>query len=143
MKTRKTISTIVVITIGLALGIGAAQANDPIKAPSEPITITGKKPVQFNHTSHLDIGIACADCHHDEQHSPRTAETIGAMPDRGALQCASCHNSDFANPELQKRKTIFHNNCKTCHKTGLNGKKGPTKCSGCHTKKKRKAIEGC
>lgn len=143
MKTKKTITSIVVVTIGLVLGIGAVQANEPIKAPSEPITITGKKPVQFKHTTHLALGIACAACHHDEQHAPRTAENIAGMTDSTALQCASCHNSDFANPELQKRKTIFHNNCKTCHKTGVNDKKGPTKCSGCHTKKKKKAIEGC
>ncbi|MEN8136486.1 MAG: cytochrome c3 family protein [Thermodesulfobacteriota bacterium] len=143
MKTRKITATIVAITIGLAVGIGTVQANEQIKAPAKSITITGKKPVKFNHTTHLQMGVACAECHHDEQHNPRTAESISALPDSGVLQCATCHNSDFANPELQKRKTIFHANCKTCHKTGLNGKKGPTKCSGCHLKKKRKAIEGC
>ena len=143
MKTRKTITTIVVVTIGLALGIGAAQADDPIKAPDRAITIMGKKPVKFNHTTHLEVGVACAECHHDDQHAPLNAESIGTLTDSAALQCATCHNSDFANPELQKRKNIFHANCKTCHQKGLNGKKGSTKCSGCHIKKKRKAVEGC
>ena len=142
MRNKKTITTIAAITIGLALVIGSAQADDQIKAPDKPIIIAGKKPVKFNHTTHLEMGIACADCHHDEQHNPWIAETIDALTDSTALQCANCHNSDFANPELQKRKTIFHSNCKACHKAGFNGKKGPTKCGGCHIKKK-KAIEGC
>jgi hypothetical protein len=143
MKTGRTISTIAAITIGLAIGITTAMANQPITAPDQPITIAGKKPVKFNHTKHLGLGIACAECHHDAKHLPRTAEDIGAMTDSSVLQCANCHNSDFAKPKLQKRKAIFHANCKTCHKAGLNNKTGPTKCSGCHTRKKPRAVEGC
>lgn len=143
METRKNITGIIAIGIGLALGIGMAQANDPIKAPEEPITITGKKPVKFNHTTHLEMGVTCAECHHDEQHNPRTAEIIAALTDSTVLQCSNCHTSDFVNPELRKRKTIFHANCKTCHKEGYKGKKGPTDCNQCHIKKKRRAVEGC
>jgi hypothetical protein len=143
MKTTKTIITTIAITFGLALGITTAQAGQPGAAPDQPITITGKKPVKFTHTTHLQLGIACAECHHDEQHAPRTAESIGALTDSTVLQCATCHNSDFAKPELQNRKTIFHANCKTCHQAGLNGKKGPTNCGGCHIKTSKKAVEGC
>ena len=71
-----------------------------------------------------------------------TAEAIAAVQSSDTLKCATCHNSDFAVEKLQKRKTIFHANCKDCHKKEVNGKKGPTKCSGCHVKKK-KAVEGC
>jgi len=143
MGTREIITTVVAITIGMALGIGAVQAGDQIKAPEKSITIDGKKPVIFSHTTHLELGVACAECHHDEKHQPRNAETIATLTDSSVLQCATCHNSDFANQKLQKRKTIFHENCKTCHQAGLDGKKGPTKCSGCHIKKKRRAVEGC
>lgn len=134
--------TVVAIIIGLALAIGSAQAGAANKAPDKPITIDGKKPVKFSHAIHLEMGVACGECHHDEKHTPRTAASIEALPETGVLQCATCHNSDFAVPELQKRKTIFHTNCKACHEAGLNGKKGPTKCTDCHGKK-RKAVEGC
>jgi len=142
MKNFQLIITISAICIGLALGLGMAQAGDPVKAPDKAITIKGKKPVKFKHTVHLDLGVACGECHHNDKHQPRTEEEITTLADSTALQCASCHNGDFANPKLQKTKDIFHANCKSCHKAGLNGKKGPTKCSGCHVKKK-KAIEGC
>lgn len=142
MKNFQIIITIGAICIGLAMGFGLAQAGDPITAPDNTITIKGKKPVNFKHSTHLDLGVACGECHHNDKHEARTAEEISTLADSTTLQCASCHNSDFANPELQKAKAVFHANCKSCHKAGLNGKKGPTKCSGCHGKKKR-AVEGC
>jgi hypothetical protein len=143
MRNSKTSTTIIAIAIGLAVGIGTAQAAEPRTAPAEPITITGKKPVTFTHATHLALAIACAECHHDGQHVPLTSDAIAALADDGVLQCASCHNDTFAKPELRSRKTIFHNNCKTCHEAGLNNKKGPTNCSGCHRKSPKKAVEGC
>ena len=142
MKNFNIIITISSICIGLALGLGLAQAGGPITAPGEAITIEGTKPVKFKHSSHIDIGIACGECHHDADHNARTAESIGALTESSGLKCVSCHNGGFANPKLQKQKDIFHSNCKSCHKAGFKGKKGPTKCSGCHVKKK-KAVEGC
>ncbi|MCA1765219.1 MAG: cytochrome c family protein [Desulfobulbaceae bacterium] len=143
MKSKASIAAIITTVVGLALGITAVQAEDPLKAPTEPITIDGKKPVQFDHAVHQELGVDCAECHHDGEHNPRTAENIAALSDSEVLQCATCHNEEFANPELQNRKTIFHANCRECHQEGVNGKKGPTKCSDCHVKKARKAIEGC
>ena len=142
MRNIRTIITISAICIGTSLGLGLAHAEDPLTAPDTAIKIEGKKPVQFKHAIHLDLGVACGECHHDSNHDPRTAESIAAMTDSKSLECTSCHNSGFANPKLQKSKDIFHANCKTCHKVGFNEKKGPTKCSGCHGKKK-KAVEGC
>jgi len=143
MKTRTIVTAIIVTIFGLALGISAVQAGDPITAPTEPIIIDGKKPVKFPHATHLDMGVVCGECHHDQEHNPRTAEGIGALPDSKVLQCANCHTDDFANAELRERKNIFHINCRECHKAGFNGKKGPTNCNACHIKKARKAVEGC
>ena len=142
MKNFRMIITIGAICIGAAMGLGLAEAGGPVTAPEKAITIDGKKPVKFKHSVHLDLGVSCGKCHHDGNHEPRTAESIATMADSKSLKCSSCHNGDFANPKLQKEKDIFHANCKTCHKAGFNEKKGPTKCSGCHGKKK-KAIEGC
>jgi hypothetical protein len=135
---------IVAITIALAASAtwSIATATEPLTAPKDTITIAGKKPVTFNHQTHLDLGVTCGQCHHDSAHQPRTAENIAALGNGEALSCASCHNSDFANSKLRERKDIFHARCKECHKAGFNGKHGPTNCTACHTKQK-KAVEGC
>ena len=121
-----------------------APANAKTKMPKKEITIEGKKPAKFNHKTHMKLKLTCGACHHNAKHEPLSAEAIEDFPGGEKLLCATCHNKDFANPKLQKKKDVFHARCKTCHKTGIDGKKGPTKCSACHPKKKRKtAIEGC
>ena len=130
----------VLLFAGIILG-GAAYAVTA--APAGDITIEGKKPAMFSHSIHQEVGISCGECHHDANHEKLTAEAIGATADGSALKCASCHNGDFANVELQKLKKVFHNNCRECHKAGFNGKTGPTKCNDCHLETKKKALEGC
>ena len=139
---KTTIVTIGITVMALAFGLSSVKAGSPLSAPGETIKIEGKKPVKFKHSVHLELGVACAECHHDAKHEPLTAEKIAVIAEPESLKCATCHNSTFAVKELQKRKTIFHTSCKVCHKKEFNGKKGPTKCSGCHVKKKR-AVEGC
>jgi len=122
--------------------IDVARADAAQNVPAGAITIAGKKPVSFDHQIHLKLGVACGECHHDAKHQPRTAEAIGALAKTEELKCASCHNDKFAKAELRGAKDIFHANCQGCHKAGVNGKQGPTKCAGCHGAAK-KAVEGC
>ncbi|MFO7760410.1 MAG: cytochrome c3 family protein [Thermodesulfobacteriota bacterium] len=141
MKKRNLKSLIVAGTAVLTLGIGGAASQ---VIPEKEITLEGKRPVHFNHKSHLDLGLTCGDCHHDAEHQPLTAETINAMDDKVQLKCDSCHNKDFQKEELQKGKDVFHSSCKDCHSKEINGKKGPTKCSSCHVRQQRKiGLEGC
>lgn len=140
-KSRVWLQAIIVAALIAGIGSVTARADDAAVAPADEITIKGKKPARFNHPTHISMGLSCATCHHDGEHQPLTAEAIAALPDVGALQCVSCHNGDFANKELQKAKDVFHARCRTCHQEGYQGKKGPTKCSACHIKKK--AYEGC
>lgn len=135
------------IAVAIALmitgaGTLAVQAAEPVKAPATAITIDGKKPVLFDHQVHLKLGVNCGQCHHDAKHQPRSAEAIAALAKPSELQCANCHNDQFAKAELRQRKDIFHARCKECHQAGVNGKQGPTNCAGCHGKAK-KAVEGC
>ena len=125
------------------LVIGFSYAGTAAKPPQEEIIIDGKKPARFSHPTHFQLGLDCASCHHDKEHTPLSAEAIGALSDTGSLKCVSCHNSEHPSKDLQKAKDIFHAKCKTCHKEGFAGKKGPTKCTSCHLKKKKKAYEGC
>jgi len=142
MLNKKLVATTIALIIAGAGIISVVQAVEPLKAPSSAITITGRKPVVFEHQLHLKLGVTCGQCHHDAQHQPRTAEAIGKLAKAEELQCASCHNDKFARAELRERKAIFHARCKECHKAGVNGKQGPTNCAACHGQAK-KAVEGC
>jgi hypothetical protein len=106
-----------------------------VKAPEAEIIIKGeKKSARFSHPVHLGLGVTCGQCHHDSQHQPLTDSDIAAMENAQQLSCATCHNKDFSDPKLQTIKDAFHARCKECHKQGVDGKTGPTKCTDCHVK---------
>jgi len=112
---------------------GSEEKN--MKAPEAEIIIKGeKKSARFSHPVHLNLGVACAQCHHDSEHQPLTDKDIAAIENSLQLRCATCHNKDFSNPKLQSAKNAFHARCKECHKQGVDGKIGPTKCKDCHVK---------
>jgi hypothetical protein len=142
MLNKKLVATFIALAVTGIWTSNPAQAGGTLKAPAGNITIAGKKPVIFDHQSHLKLGVACGQCHHDAKHQPRTAEAIGALAKGDELQCATCHNDRFAKAELRERKDIFHARCKECHKAGVAGRQGPTNCAGCHVTTK-KAVEGC
>ncbi len=124
-----------IITFGFGTLLNVASSNAARKAPEGEITIEGKKPAKFNHQKHFDLGLTCVKCHHDGEHKPLSeADIAGSDSD---LSCGSCHNKDFANEKLNSKKLAFHARCKDCHKAGVGDKKGPTKCTGCHPKKKK------
>lgn len=137
-----------VLTMGLALSTllvpTASLSAQEITAPGGEITIEGKKPARFDHQTHRKMKIDCGQCHHDAKHQPRTEADIAAMGNSEQLRCTSCHNKDFSNDKLRKPKQIFHARCRDCHKKGVAGKKGPTKCTSCHISTKRpEVVEGC
>ncbi|MHB1349986.1 MAG: hypothetical protein C4563_01270 [Desulfobulbus sp.] len=128
--------------IGL-LGVGITGVAGAVGEPAEEMILEGKKPARFNHATHTAQGMACGVCHHDQNHAPLTSEAIGAVTDPATLRCVSCHNDQMPKQELRQAKDIFHARCKTCHQDGYQGKKGPTKCTDCHLKSDKKAVEGC
>jgi len=130
-----------VVTVGLGTGFIHAQAS--LAAPEKELVVDGKKPARFTHATHIAMGMDCGVCHHDKDHKPLTAEGVASVGDVEKLRCVSCHNKESQNTELRKAKDVFHARCKTCHKEGYAGKKGPSKCSDCHLKTKGKAVEGC
>ncbi len=142
MKKRHLRTATVIGTIALTFGISMAASQN---YPEKEITLEGKRPVPFSHQTHVDLGVSCGDCHHNDEHQPLSAEDIGAMDDTSKLECVNCHNEDFKNKELQEAKDIFHNNCRGCHAEGIDGKKGPMRCGECHVRKETRSrtIEGC
>jgi formate-dependent nitrite reductase cytochrome c552 subunit len=119
----------------LFVGTSFGTEGTGLKAPEAEIIIEGeKKSAKFSHPVHLKLGVACGQCHHDSQHQPLTDTDIAVMENGQQLSCANCHNKDFSDPKLQTPKAAFHARCKECHKQGVDGKTGPTKCTGCHVK---------
>jgi hypothetical protein len=119
--------------VWLAAGLSFGSSGDGLKAPPEEMIIEGeKKSARFSHPLHMELGVNCGVCHHNNDHQPLTADEIGVMENSQQLRCASCHNEDFSEPKLQTAKAAFHARCKDCHKQGEDGKKGPTKCTACH-----------
>jgi hypothetical protein len=112
-----------------------AGAMFQVKAPDAITLNKGKKPagVEFKHKEHVartEKGKGCVECHHTSTNAKLKAEK--------PPKCNSCHmaKGNAKNPKVKGKEMwsqeAFHNNCQTCHKQQ---KKGPTKCTECHTKK--------
>lgn len=137
MEMKKICILVLMVLSATALFVGTSFGTEEagLKAPEAEIIIAGeKKSARFSHPIHLNLGVTCGQCHHDSQHQPLTDTDIAAMENGQQLSCANCHNKDFSDPKLQTPKDAFHARCKECHKQGVDGKTGPTKCTGCHVK---------
>lgn len=117
------------------VSVVAGSENETPGYPKEEMVIEGKKPARFDHVKHLENGLSCGTCHHNKDHEEMAGEDIASMENTGQLQCVGCHNESFSNAKLNKAMSVFHAQCKECHKKGMDGKKGPTTCDGCHIKK--------
>ncbi|NVM21697.1 MAG: cytochrome c3 family protein [Desulfobacterales bacterium] len=109
---------LVLTAILLVVGV-VCYAAFPTKTPEEPVRIMFKTTagkVLFDHKTHTadaGYGIACDDCHHEEQDESK-----------------SCSGEDCHSPDSEpKRSDAFHANCKGCHE---DGKAGPVECAACH-----------
>ena len=135
MKKICLMAILIASTTWLFAGLSVGSEANGMKVPEGEIIIEGeKKSARFSHPVHLNLGVDCGQCHHGSENQPLTDKDIAAMKNNLQLHCVSCHNKDFANTKLQTPKAAFHARCKECHKKGINDKKGPTKCTGCHVK---------
>lgn len=113
-----------------------------VEVPHEEITIDGVRPAGFNHDTHLVHGMKCGECHHKSTHEPFSNQEVIAQSKGTTLHCSHCHNENFEKEEFRDLKTVMHLQCKGCHMVGYDGKKGPTRCIGCHKESDNKAIHG-
>jgi predicted CXXCH cytochrome family protein len=105
----------------LLIGV-IAYAALPVKAPDPPIRIMFKNTagdVLFDHKEHtspMQYGYKCEDCHHDIQGE-------GERP----TACEECHKPERG--EGPNLTDAYHDLCRGCHdESGM----GPVTCSGCH-----------
>jgi len=123
-------TTAMVFILGIVLASGLAVASET--GPEEMVlkSAAAKKPANFPHKAH-QAKYGCAECHHNKTDDGKQAPfTEGQV----VQKCVSCHNAEMANPKLNSYKMAGHAQCKECHKQ--NKDTAPTKCDGCHPKKK-------
>ena len=121
------------LTLSLALAVSMSFADDS-KGPAEmTLNVDGKKPATFPHAKHQEKN-DCGVCHHYQDDAGARTACDDSSLDKIA-KCDTCHNADFANEKLRKWKDIGHGLCKACH-TKMKADGAPTKCGGCHPKKK-------
>jgi hypothetical protein len=103
--------------------------------------------VQFTHGKHAAAkpdghGIACGECHHDENAQPLSDLKAGDP----VQHCFECHNKtekpkkspemsveEWKKVKIQYYYTAMHQNCQGCHKE----QGGPVKCAECHPQKEK------
>ena len=133
---KKSLILLVVAAFVMSLGFGVTMSlADADKGPADiTLNADGKKPAVFPHAAHQERE-ECGTCHHyvDDAGAKQACsdDTLGEIK-----KCAECHNADFANEKLRKWKDIGHGLCKACH-TKMKADGAPTKCGGCHPKKKK------
>ena len=121
---KKIVLCVVALGFVFSVAVGISVASNAGPAEMVLKTEEAKKPATFPHKKHQDL-MTCDKCHHT-----KTADgKKGPYAAGKEAKCLSCH----AGPKEYKK--VAHANCKGCHKAGFEGKKGPTKCGGCHVKK--------
>ena len=135
---RKSLILLIVAAFVMSLGLSVTMSlADDTKGPEERLlNPDGKKPALFPHRAHQERE-KCGTCHHYvDDAGARQAATDDPLSNVGKIKkCDTCHNADFANEKLRKWKDVGHKLCKTCHKKNKEAG-APTKCGGCHPKKK-------
>ena len=131
MSKRNIVSIVVAVLVMSLAVVATSIARD--KGPAEMTlqTADAKKPANFPHAKHQEK-YGCDTCHHYMDAEGNQAPCTG--DDDPIQKCESCHNKDFKDVKLNSFKNAAHAQCKECHKK--EGGNAPTKCTGCHPKKK-------
>ena len=108
-------------------------------APAEDLVIKSdvfkkhkKSPVTFSHKKHK--GFECTRCHHEMKDGKNVWKK-----GQEVKKCGACHKLKKEG-KVKKLEKAFHDQCQQCHKKLKKAKKktGPTSCTKCHPKKKKK-----
>jgi hypothetical protein len=113
--------------------------------------------VEFPHGMHVDdLGLACADCHHETNATRLKMPHADYFDDfwidcrichleedeevsRAPRSCATCHHeapSNIADQTLSS-KVVIHKSCWGCHELGT-GREASRNCGFCHKGRKEK-----
>ena len=142
-------AVVAVLFVSVAVYAGT-KINDTITMDTKGYAKHTKGLVEFSHKKHMtDYGIACGECHHDDNGKPLASLKEGD----DVQECVACH-TDTGRPakgeKLSKadkikkyHKEALHANCVGCHKDhnkekgykGNDPKAAPQSCKNCHPKK--------
>ena len=133
---RKSLVLLIVSTLVLSLAVVVSlSAEERDKGPAD-ITLqteAAKKPAIFPHAKHQEKN-SCETCHHYTDADGKKAPCVDASDP--IQKCVTCHNSAIGIEALNSYKKAGHKLCKDCHKKNKEAG-APTKCTGCHPKKKK------
>ena len=120
---------ITVVSIAVAAAALLVFAADIPETVTIDAAMDKKSAVEFPHAAHVETGISCDTCHHNQE--GLTAEGAAEVQ-----KCSECHldPTEEGVPsmrEMSPSKNPLHKGCISCHKTEA---KGPTKCNDCHPK---------
>jgi hypothetical protein len=127
--TKKIVICVAALALAFTVAAGVSVAGNT--GPEVAKIDTPKKggtAVTFPHKAHQAM-MECAACHHTKN----ADGTQGPYEAGKEAKCATCHDGSLAK-DVATAKKAAHKNCKGCHKKGLDGKTGPTKCGDCHKK---------
>jgi hypothetical protein len=124
-----TVATMIVLT-GSAL---RAQPDKIILDSSKTSDKKGRPAVTFPHNRHIEVGLACKDCHHIYENGKNVLDESKLEAGNQDIRCSTCHGSKLR-PNLQQ---AFHDQCMGCHMKYHKEKKktGPRYCGECHIRK--------
>lgn len=133
----------------------ASPSTATLEIPSEITIPSSVGEVIFRHQMHVsDLGIKCADCHHQINSKPLTTphpgyfssswincKTCHAESEKIVQKpyvCSECHRTSPKNiaDETLSAKVVIHKQCWKCHEMGV-GKEASKGCDKCHSGKKR------
>ncbi len=129
MVSKRVCSLVIAILFGLVMAGLAVAAGPPT------ITLKAKMGnVTFNHAAHQKR-LKCGQCHHRK--GPN-GKQVPYKPGQKIEKCSVCHNANSGMPSsLNSVKKVMHKNCRGCHKSmHKTNPKAPTRCFGCHVRKK-------
>lgn len=143
---KKGLTIMAIVSVAVMFAVTGVYAGtvvpDIIKMENKAYKKHKKGSVMFTHKQHAEkYGIACGECHHDENNKPRNVKWGDEVKN-----CIECHAKPSRKPkgklskkeELEYHAEAIHDNCIGCHKAiKKKDKKSkiPTSCAKCHPKK--------
>jgi hypothetical protein len=149
-------NTVKVLSFALLVALTVtvpASAAPEAPVPDQIVSPSSVGEVVFPHRKHFeDLGLACAECHHETQAAVLKIPHPDYFADfwinckichreqgvpLAPQSCSACHHSSLSNiaDQTLSAKVAIHRNCWRCHPVDT-GEKATTSCAFCHNRQR-------